>query len=66
MSEIRENLLVHCLKPDEINGDADTKDARVKELVYWFARYADGRANPKWVTEHAMELAHYCAEIKGL
>ena len=66
MSNLRERLLPHTLKPEEITGDIDTKNKRVVELVNWIARYNEGMGNPKWLAEHATELAHYVAEIKGL
>lgn len=66
MSELRMRLLPHTMKPEEIAGDADTKHRRVVELVRWMVRYNDGSANPKWLAEHATELAHYVAELKGL
>lgn len=66
MSEIREKLLKASLKPEEISGDTDTKNARVTELVRWMARYTEGHANPKWLASHAAELAYYVAELKGL
>ncbi len=66
MSQIRESLLKHCLKPEEINGDTDTKNMRVEELVRWFERHSRGMANPKWFERHAYELAHYVAELKNL
>jgi hypothetical protein len=59
-------LLERCLKPEEITGDSEKREARAKELVNWFARYSRGAANPKWFERHAFELAHYVAEIKGL
>jgi len=66
MSRVRDRLLRECMKPGAISGGSDIKDARVRELVYWFERLADDEANPKWMYEHAMELAYYCAEIKGI
>lgn len=66
MSDLRDRLLKHCLKPEEITGDVETKNARVVELVNWMARHGEGNANPKWLAAHAAELAHYVAEIKGL
>jgi hypothetical protein len=66
MSEIQTRLLKFCLKPEEITGDIEIKNARVRELVNWMARYGEGNANPKWLAPHAAELAHYIAEIKDL
>lgn len=53
------------LKPEEIAGDAVKQQARVSELVHWFARFLSGSANPKWITSHAMELAYYIATNAG-
>ena len=66
MSELRNNLLKHTLKPEQISGDTDTKNKRVEELVRWIDRYTSGQGNPKWLAAHASELAHYIAEIKNL
>lgn len=66
MSELRNRLLPHTLKPEEITGDIDIKNDRVEELVRWMARYNEGNANPKWLAQHATELAYYVAEIKNL
>ena len=66
MSQLRDRLLPHALKPEEITGNTDTKNRRVEELVKWIARYNEGNANPKWLAAHATELAHYVAEIKNL
>lgn len=65
-SEIQNKLLPLCLKPNEITGDLSLREARVAELVHWFARLADGNANPRWLTTHAFELAHYTAAQKGM
>ena len=54
-------LLSNAMKPSEIAGPADVQRRRVSELLSWFARLADGQANPKWTTEHAFELAYYIA-----
>ena len=54
-------LLSGCMKPEEINGAQEVQHERVVELLHWFARYALGHANPKWLVEHAMELAYYIA-----
>ena len=54
-------LLSNAMKPSEIAGPADAQKRRVGELLSWFARLADGQANPKWTTEHAFELAYYIA-----
>ncbi len=56
-----EVLLQHGLKPEEIGGSADVQHSRVNELVHWFARLAEGRANGKWAVQHAFELAYYIA-----
>lgn len=66
MSELRARLLKCCLKPEEITGSIEIKNARIEELVHWMARYGEGNANPKWLASHAAELAHYIAEIKNL
>lgn len=63
----KRDVLIHkCLKPEEITGDSETREKRARELVSWFARYAEGSANPKWLEAHAFELAHYVAELKDL
>lgn len=54
-------LLAHSLKPEAIAGDLKTQTERVDELLSWFARFADGHANPKWAVRHAMELAYFIA-----
>jgi len=59
-------LLPRTLKPDEIEGLPDVREARAKELVLWFARLTRGEANPKWTEHHAYELAAYVARLKGL
>ncbi len=56
-----ERLLGECLKPEEISGEITVQRARVKELINWFRRFADGNANPKWFRAHAFELAYYVA-----
>jgi len=60
-----QKLLDRCLKPDEIGGDAAIQQDRVRELVRWFRRYADGSASAKWLTAHAFELAYYIATSSG-
>lgn len=63
----QKNILIErCMKPEEITGDTQKRELRAEELVNWFARYAQGNANPKWLESHAFELAHYVAESKGL
>lgn len=57
-------LLANSLKPEEISGEQ--KEARAAELVHWFRRYYAGNANPKWLVQHAAELAYYVANLKGL
>ncbi len=59
-------LLPRALKPEEIEGTPEVREERAKELVLWFARHAEGHANPKWCTQHAYELAAYVARQKGL
>lgn len=54
-------LLSNGLKPEEIGGADDVQHDRVHELVWWFARLADGNANAKWAIRHAFELAYYVA-----
>ncbi len=66
VSILTDRLLPFTMKPEEITGDMDTKNRRVVELVNWIARYNEGYANPKWLAEHATELAYHIAEIKGL
>lgn len=60
-----QKLLGECLKPEEIAGDASIQHGRVKEIILWFWRYAQGRANPKWFRAHAFELAYYIATNAG-
>lgn len=60
---IREILLAECMKPEEIDGSTEKRHARVRELVAWFARFSDGRANPKWFREHAFELALFAHDM---
>ena len=48
-----------CLKPELINGNKVEQIERVQELIHWFVRFADGKANPKWLKSHASELAFY-------
>lgn len=59
-------LLPLGLKPDEIEGLPDVREARAAELVRWFARFAQGQANGKWFERHAYELAAYVARQKGI
>lgn len=56
-----ERLRTASMKPEEISGASDVQHARVRELLSWFARFTAGRANPKWLVGHAMELAYYLA-----
>jgi hypothetical protein len=56
-----EALRASGLKPEEISGGAEARDRRVRELLCWFVRLADGNANPKWTREHAFELAYHIA-----
>jgi len=66
VKSLLERLLSHTMKPEEISGDIEIKNSRVEELVRWMARYNEGHANPKWLAEHATELAYHIAEIKGI
>lgn len=67
MSELRRKLKDKIdYKDNGILGDVDSKNARIEFLLHWMARYGEKEANPKWLAGHAMELAHYLAEIKGL
>jgi len=52
-------LLRESLKSDEISGPA--RPERIRELLAWFSRYADGYANGKWLRGHAFELAYVLA-----
>lgn len=65
-SRLQATLLSRCLKPHEITGDTYTREQRAEELVKWFEHYARGQANQKWLEQHAFELAHYIAEMKGM
>jgi hypothetical protein len=60
-----QKLLSHCLKPEEISGAPAVQQARIKELIHWFRRFADGNANAKWFRSHAFELAYYIATAAG-
>lgn len=59
--DVISTLLKNSMKPKEINGIK--ADDRVLELIHWFARLANNRANPKWTETHGMELAYYCAKL---
>lgn len=59
--EQMELILSKCLKPEEIAGTPEQIQDRVHELLHWFARLGQNRANPKWTFQHAMELAYYIA-----
>jgi hypothetical protein len=52
-------LLSKGLKPEEIAVGSAAREARINELIYWFARYFKGSANPKWLASHAAELAYF-------
>lgn len=54
-------LLKHSMKPEEISGSEGVQHSRVAEILSWMARYVQGQANPKWLAEHACELAYYIA-----
>jgi hypothetical protein len=58
-------LLDAGLKPEEIGGNAEIQQRRIRELVRWFVRFADKSANPKWAISHAFELAYYIATNSG-
>ncbi|MBB5411861.1 hypothetical protein HDG34_005827 [Paraburkholderia sp. HC6.4b] len=49
------------LKPEEIAGEPDVQQERVRELLHWFARFIHGSANGRWAVSHAFELAYYIA-----
>lgn len=66
MTEIQSKLLAKCLKPEEISGDANVCNDRLDELIRWFVRYSEGKANQKWADAHAYELAFYIARMKNL
>lgn len=55
-----EALKANAMKPEEILNPSK-REARAQELANWFARYAKGGANPKWVVGHAFDLALYIA-----
>ena len=50
-------FLPECLKPEEISGQERTR--RIAELMRWFDRYYNGKANPKWFKAHTAELCYY-------
>lgn len=55
-------LLDGSLKPEEIASiDEGEQHSRVSELVHWFARFTQGKANSKWANRHACELAYFIA-----
>ncbi|RWN35821.1 hypothetical protein [Mesorhizobium sp.] len=56
-----ETLRSNGLKPEEISGNPVKQAERVRELLHWFVRLSRGSANPKWMREHAFELAYYIA-----
>lgn len=61
IGQLKDILLNHCLKPEEISGSAEKQHDRVDELINWFARLSQGMANPKWTEKHAFELVYYIA-----
>jgi hypothetical protein len=60
-AEQLQQLLDGGLKPDEISGADDVQHGRVHELIWWFSRFTQGNANPKWAVAHACELAYFIA-----
>jgi hypothetical protein len=54
-------ILSKCMKPEEIAGTPEQIQDRVRELLHWFVRLAEGKANKIWTFQHAMELAYYIA-----
>lgn len=50
-------FLPECLKPEEISGEK--RGDRIAELMGWFDRYYNGKANPKWFKSHTAELCYY-------
>ncbi|MBY5300958.1 hypothetical protein FP371_22355 [Citrobacter freundii] len=50
-------FLPECLKPEEISGKE--RAHRIVELMRWFDRYYNGKANPKWFKSHTAELCYY-------
>ena len=50
-------LLRQAMKPEEIAGEKQGE--RVDALISWMVRFGEGHANPKWLAEHAAELAFY-------
>lgn len=54
-------ILSKCMKPEEIAGTPEQIQDRVHELLHWFVRLAEGKANKIWAFQHAMELVYYIA-----
>lgn len=50
-------FLPECLKAEEISGER--RNSRIAELIGWFDRYYNGKANPKWFKSHTAELCYY-------
>lgn len=60
-NEMRRLRFLHSsLKPEEIGNDA-TCQSRIRELLGWFDRFAEGHANSKWFRQHTYELLHFIA-----
>lgn len=50
-------FLPECLKAEEISRER--RNSRIAELMGWFDRYYNGKANPKWFKSHTAELCYY-------
>ena len=57
--EQAQRFLEMSMKPEQISDDRRIE--RLQELLSWFSRLIDGHANPKWLREHAYELAYAVA-----
>lgn len=59
-----DRFLPECLKPEDISGDS--RNSRIAELMGWFDRYYNGKANPKWLKPHVAELCYYILTVPQL
>ena len=59
-----DRFLPECLKPEDISGES--RNSRIAELMGWFDRYYNGKANPKWLKPHVAELCYYILTVPQL